>query len=197
MSLLQDAPIKRYKLGTAERVFEYYGGVRSHADVRALLEGYRFADASPDLAQELEFLDGKHGDPGIEDWAVLLPQLKRPSDRSWPLVGHHLSVHRRDYWRKPLANAFTGPEDKAIAEAISGRREVANPTSDLVGLQSDRRAVLLVYPITHEPPPEREWVPTMGLTLQFPQNEIPQKIGFAVRSPRHADKPIIDVSESV
>jgi hypothetical protein len=35
----------------------------------------------------------------------------------------------------------------------------------------------------------------MGLTLQFPKNEIPQRIGFAVRSPAKPDEPVVDVTE--
>jgi hypothetical protein len=36
----------------------------------------------------------------------------------------------------------------------------------------------------------------MGLTLQFAPNAIPQRIGFAVRSPANPDEPVVDVSES-
>jgi hypothetical protein len=32
----------------------------------------------------------------------------------------------------------------------------------------------------------------MGLTLQFPANEIPQRIGFVVRSHANPDEPVID-----
>ena len=164
-----------------------------------MLSGYIFADGTPDLSQELEFLDGCYGDPGIEDWAVLLPQLERASERTWRLGGRDLSVHRRGYWLndKPLANAFTGPDTRAIAEVIAGVTEIAEPPADLRSLRSPRRAVLLVYPITHESRNERErnWIATMGLTLQFPANDIAQRIGFAVQSPANPDEPVVDLTE--
>jgi hypothetical protein len=199
VSLLQAGPVVPHALGTTSRMLTAYGGFRSHGDVRAMLDAYTFAGGSDDFRQELEFLDGAYGAPGIDDWVVLLPQLKRPSDRTWRFAGQDLSVHRRGYWRdtKPLASAFTGPEDRTIAEAISCTREIADPTPELAALRAARRAVLLVYPITHEGEDrESEWLPTMGLAIQFPPNDIPQKIGFAVRSPRHADDPVINVSES-
>ncbi|MHB8430070.1 MAG: Z1 domain-containing protein [Acidimicrobiales bacterium] len=196
-TILQGGPTQTYELSHAGGNYSLFGGSRSSAQVRELLGAYVFAERSPDLSQELEFLDGKDGDPAIEDWAVLLPQLERASERTWRFADRDLSVHRRGYWmnEKPLANAFTGPEIRAVGEAIAGVRDVEQPSPDLRSLRSQRRAVLLVYPITHEPPNERDWVPTMGLTLQFPANEIPQRIGFAVRSPADPDEPVVDVTD--
>jgi hypothetical protein len=197
--LLQAGPAKLYELPHAGNLYSFYGGIRSCAEVRELLGRYVFAEGTSDLSQELEFLDGYYGDPGVEDWAVLLPQLERASERTWRLADRDLSVHRRGYWlnEKPLANAFTGPDTRAIAEVIAGVRNVAEVPADLMPLRSLRRAVLLVYPITHESRNERErnWIATMGLTLQFPANDIPQRIGFAVRSPTKPDEPVVDLTE--
>jgi hypothetical protein len=198
VKLLQVGPRNLYELAYAGGSLMAYGGIRSFGHVREMLGSYVFAEGSHDLGQELEFLDGKYGDPAVDDWAVLLPQLQRASERTWRVGERDLSVHRRGYWmnEKPLANAFTGPDFKAIAEVIAGVRDVEDASADLRSLRSSRRAVLLVYPITHEPPNERNWVPTMGLTLQFAPNAIPQRIGFAVRSPANPDEPVVDVSES-
>jgi hypothetical protein len=197
--LLQAGATDAYELSDTGDPITFYGGIRSNADVRELLNVYVFADLSPDLSREIEFIDAGYGDPAIDDWAVLLPQLARTSERSWRFADRDLSVHRRRYWmnEKPLANAFTGPDVRAIVEAIAVVRDVERPSADLRSLRSPRRAVLLVYPITHEQPNERErdWTPTMGLTLQFPSNEIPQRIGFAVRSASNPDEPVVDVSE--
>jgi len=197
--LLQAGSTAFYKLGETGHPVTFYGGVRPNALVRELLGAYIFADGSPDLSREIEFLDGRYGDPGIDDWAVLLPQLERATERSWRFADRDLSVHRRGYWmnEKPLANAFTGPDIRAVAEAVAGIKDVEHPSGALRSLRSDRRAVLLVYPITHEPPNERDWIPTMGLTLQFPSNQIPQRIGFAVRSPANPDEPVVDVNQRV
>lgn len=192
--LLRSGPMDRLVLQDEAGEVAAYGGVRSSEVVRQALDGYRFADGGRDFAAELDFLDGGHGDPGIDDWAVLLPQLRRATQRTWTHDGLELSVHRRGYWMqaKPLANAFTGPDDKRVAEALTACRPVTAPSPDLTALISERRAVLLVYPITHEPPDEVDWVPTFGLTLQLPENEIPRRITFAVRNPNEADEPVID-----
>ncbi len=191
-TILRAGPMETYKLAHAGGSLTCFGGIRSCGHVRELLGAYVFAEGSPDLSQELEFLDGKYGDPAIDDWAVLLPQLERASERTWRFGDRDLSVHLRGYWEKPLANAFTGPDTRAIGEAIVGVRHVEHPLTTLKAMQSPRRAVLFVYPITHETLNERDWIPTMGLTLQFPANEIPQRIGFVVRSHANPDEPVID-----
>lgn len=190
--LLTSATFDRHVLTNAGVTVEALGGVRAREAVRALLGAYAFADRSNDFAPELEFIDGKVGDPCIDDWAVLLPQLKQATEQTWPIATFQASVHRRAYWAKPLVNAFMGPTDKLIAESIVGLRDLQRPSSDLLALRSDRRACLLVYPMRHEID-ERGWVPTMGLTLVFPNNQIPRRISFAVRSPKERDQPIIDV----
>jgi hypothetical protein len=193
-NILRAGRVNRLVLGHGSGELTAVGGIRSSDTVRLLLDRYQFADGGRDLAAELEFLDGGHGDPNIDDWAVLLPQLRRATQRTWIHDGLELSVHRRGYWlnTKPLANAFTGPEDKAVAETIAGCPGVQSPSPDLGVLVSQHRAVLLIYPITHEPPDEVDWSPTMGLTLQFPVNNIARRIAFAVRSPSEADEPIVD-----
>lgn len=108
-------------------------GVRPADQVRKLLGVYAFAEGMPDLAAELEFIDGKLGDPSIRDWAIVLPQLSRATDRTWRVAGHDVSMHRRGYWQdvKPLVNAFMGPIDKAIAESIVGLRPLDSASPDL------------------------------------------------------------------
>lgn len=193
--LLEDGVLARVRLRNGPHKVEACAGVRSFDQVRQVLGRYSFANASNDFAEELEFVDGKLGDPSIVDWAVVLPQLARATERTWRVAGHDLSVHRRGYWQdmKPLVNAFMGPVDKAIAECIVGVRVLDKPSDELLALRSPTRACLMVYPIHHGEALDGGWLPTMGLTIIFPENQIPRRIGFAVRSPARADQPVIEV----
>jgi hypothetical protein len=194
-ALLEAGDLKRVALETGPAKVGALAGIRRAGEVRAVLGAYAFANGSPDLAQELEFIDGKHGDPRIDDWAVVLPQQSRATELTWTVAGHSASIHRRGYWQdvKPLVNAYMGPVDKAIAESIVGLRGLDGASADLLTLASPTRGCLAVYPINHGDPVDRNWVPTMGLTLVFPDNDIPRRIGFAVRSPEERDQPVIDV----
>lgn len=178
-----------------------FGGVRTTDEVRRFLEDYHFAEANTGFAQELEFLDGDWGDPEIESWAVLLPQLNSASERTWTFDEADLSVHRRGYWlqQKPLVNAYMGPPWRRVAEAITGVAAVDDPSAALSDLSVPKRAVMYVFPITHEGGGERDhhWIPTMGLTLLFPENHIRGRIGFAARVEAHPDEPVVDVDGSI
>lgn len=173
-----------------------FGGVFDTGTIRAVLGGYRWADRSPDLALELEFLDGKHGAPQIDDWLVALPQLKNPSKRSWVLDDVELSAHRRSYWQDtpPLLNAYAGADDRAVAEVVTGKRTATQLSADLAELAAPRRAVMLVYPITHDNLATKHWTPTIGFSLLFPSNSVPQLIGFTVKKKAQSDVPIVDAT---
>lgn len=192
--LLEAGPLAMREFRNGAASVRAFAGVRSADQVRNLLGAYAFADRMPDLAAELEFIDGKLGDPSIHDWAVVLPQQSRATERTWRVAGHDVSVHRRGYWQdvKPLVNAFMGPIDKAIAESIVGVRPLDSASPDLEALRSDTRAALVVYPIHHGDSDKGGSIPTMGLTLVFPENAIPRRIGFAVRRPEAGDEPIVD-----
>jgi len=192
--LLETGPLDLRDLRNGAAAVRALVGVRSAESVRNLLGSYAFADGMPDLAPELEFLDGKLGDPGIRDWAVVLPQQVKATEQTWRVAGFDASIHRRAYWQdmKPLVNAYMGPIDKAIAEAIVGVRPLDSPSADLEVLRSTNRAALVVYPI-HHGDGDKGATPTMGLTLVFPDNDIPRRIGFAVRRPEAGDEPIVDV----
>jgi hypothetical protein len=194
--LLEAGPTAMHRLTHAAGTLTAFGGVRSCTQVRHLLGSYLFADASGDFQLELEFIDGRFGEPEIDDWAVLLPQLERTTERTWRFDKTDLSVHHRSYWMngKPLANAFTGPDVRILGEVIAGVTDVEQPSADLSALLSPRRAVLFVYPITHEERNDQEWIPTMGLTLQFPVNGIARQIGFSVSRPASPDDPVVDIA---
>lgn len=184
--------LTKHECAIERRSLTLFGAVVPSVPVRELLASYRWADNGPDLQRELEFLDGEVGDPGIDSWQVLLPQLQNPGT-TWKVGDKKLSVHFRSYWNDepPLVNAYVGSDERAVAEAITGRRPRSGRGID--ELVAPRRGVLMVYPITHEKNPGADWVPTMGISLLFPRNHLTRQIGFAVQRPGEPNAPIVDV----
>jgi len=195
--LLTEVGLTSWQLAASSRRITAFGSVLPLAPVRQALVSYRWADGLRDLQHEIEFLDGRHGDPEIDDWVVILPQLTRTTtEREWSVAERVLSVHRRGYWNgtPPLVNAYAGPDDRALAEMITGKREAGRTTADLDTLTRPRRGVILIYPLPHEPPAERSWVPTIGFSLLFPSNSIPRQIGFTVARSALAGEPVVDAT---
>jgi hypothetical protein len=194
--LFEEVGLDEFNLISGARHMSAYGVVASASQVSAVLHEYLWADGLRDLQQELEFLDGKYGDPQIDEWLILLPQLSKVTERTWDVNARSASVHRRSYWNQtaPLVNAYAGPDDRALAEMITGKRKSEELCQDLRDLKAARRAVMLVYPITHEPPLEAGWLPTMGFSLLFPTNDIARQIGFEVVRSSKSGEPVIDAS---
>jgi hypothetical protein len=168
-------------------------GLASMEATLALLEHYRWHERRKLLAAELEFLSGDQGDPEIDDWAVVLPQLQRSGSKAkWSLGGLKLSVHFRNRFEATnLVNAYAGPEDRKVAAVLSGAGNTDYLNAALDALRIPRRGVLLLYPIAHVTHVTRDWVPTMGFTLVFPPNSIRRQIGFVVKNPQHPDEPVV------
>ncbi|MGK2955392.1 MAG: Z1 domain-containing protein [Solirubrobacterales bacterium] len=174
-----------------------FGTVVPNEAMVDLLRAYEWANGEPDLAEELEFLAGRYGDPAIDDWLVMLPQLKASTvPWTWPVGGFDATVHQRTYYRgeRPLLNALVGKEDRAVAETITGKRETgASDRGDALRLRQNRRAVALVYPIADEVSQPGDKEPVVGLQALFPPNGIERRIAFAVQSPSQSDEPVVDL----
>jgi hypothetical protein len=166
-------------------------GLAPADSIFSLLERYRWYERRKLLVPELEFLSGRKGDPEIEDWALIVPQL-HSSEAHWEVAGQRLSVHlRRRASSTNLVNAYSGPEDRRVAAAIVGTAGSDNTIGALARLRREHRGVLLVYPITHSEKVNKEWVPTMGFTIVFPPNHIKRQVSFVVKNPEQPDEPIV------
>lgn len=161
--------------------------------VEDFLRSYRWLDDRGILAPELEFLSGKGGEPCVDDWIIVVPQLQQGAfGLSWSVSDHPLTVHSRK--RNPdtrLVNAYAGPDDRRVAATLAGVYESVGVSHELAALSGKRHAVLLVYPIVHGRSQHRDWVPTMGITLMFPRNQIRRQIGFVVKDNARADEPVV------
>lgn len=193
--LLEPLELASRELVVDESVVQAYVASATRSEVEGFLRSYRWLDDRKILAPELEFLAGKEGDPCVDEWVVVLPQLQQGAfGLTWSVSGHDLTVHSRK--RNPdtrLVNAYAGPDDRRIASALTGVYDSLGVDHDVRSLGGDRRAVLLVYPIAHTRTQPRDWVPTIGITLMFPKNGIRRQIGFVVKDSAHADEPVVPI----
>lgn len=196
--LLESYGVTDYSWTIDTRAASGFGAVVTAAEMNAVLKTYIWANGEQDLAEELGFLSGLYGDPAIDDWLVMLPQLKSSSvPWTWPVGPYKASIHQRTYYRgeRPLLNALVGKEDRAFAETITGKRAMIDDDGgDVAGLRHARRAVALIYPIADEPGQAAGSDPVVGLQALFPANQIERRIAFAVQSPTHSGEPVVDVN---
>jgi hypothetical protein len=168
--------------------------VVAQAELIQTLEKYRWLDGRRLLAAEIEFLQGKHGDPEIDDWVILAPQLGAGgAGVAWDVADTEFSVHLRNRNENTkLVNAYAGPEDRKVAAVIAGTDRDSQATSkELQALCQPRRAVLLLYPIAHKKQPAAPWKPTMGFTMVLPPNRLRKQIGFSVKNPDKPDSVVV------
>lgn len=119
-------------------------GVAEHDHLLSALEQLRWSDTThfePDLAFLTEIRDS------VDDWIILMPQLRIGANRLLPGLGAS-SVFYRQRSRDPLFQAISDPKHRHAACRIAGI-PVDRPYVDSVasGLFAERRGALIIYPI--------------------------------------------------
>jgi hypothetical protein len=80
---------------------------------------------------------------------------------------------------------------------IGGMRQglsaVASANENVERFRAPGRGVILFYPVTHRDPIDPTDTPTMGFSLLFPYNEIPNTIVFGVADPSQPEALVVDV----
>lgn len=186
----------------AKRSAPGYAGLADHATVTDVLSKYRWAEpnASSLLKLELEFLQGEHGDPEIDDWLVYLPQVK--SKRlPWQVAGRTFSaVERSRVDNTGRFKAFTEPRHRLVAEVMTGMLEKSGlPKGSPVGAKAEalaadaRRGALVVYPTYPFAKDEPDWpeIPAIGFAFLPPTNSLPHRVIFGARDKGRASEPVI------
>lgn len=162
------------------------GGLASHTELLDVLTAYRWAepDTSSLMTVELDFLQGKYGDPGIDDWVVYLPQVK--STRvPWQTAGRTFSaVERSRIGINGRFKVFSEPRHRLVAAVLAGvSAGVGKSAASRKFASGARRGAIVVYPtypfLTDEP----DWpeVPAIGFALLPPVNALPRRVTFGVR----------------
>lgn len=155
------------------------------------LERYVWARDLPrsPLSVELQFLAGRmtFGDPGVEDWAVFLPQLKTDLYKPWVLSdGQRLRTIGRSRVTPTRFGVFAGSNDRKAARAVIDGAEPSGASTDLKALRQSRgRGVMLLYPVWELDGPDRALethYPTLGFELIPPHNDLPTSLGYSRRT---------------
>jgi hypothetical protein len=180
------------------------------------LKGYKWLQKKPPVAfqLQLEYLQGKYGDPSINDWLFLAPQVKNP-EGSIKLLGSNLGVvyrSREGGNDEKRLNTYNDPRHRFFAEFVTGvrlevdanlaklsapvnptdlkPRTLYDPNKDLSDLAKPKRGVFIYYPITEVGGKVVEPV-TTGFTLLFPPNKLVAPITFSVRNPKDPEAPVV------
>ena len=137
------------------------------------------------LDSVLDFLKGHKGNPGIDSWLLLAPQLvNEEPEREWAAEGKKFAIrHRALTGKETRYNVYTEPSHVQAARFLVGLEEGLAGNKWTSRLKAQRQGVLLFYPVLDEDTEAQTAhpVPTMGFALVFPANHIQTKIRWEVR----------------
>ena len=205
--LLADTDLKRSELSVASggkhSKFDAWHGIVSHDRMLEMLDAYRWVEPYGTTLLELEsqFLHGTAiGDPQIEDWLLVMPQLQLRR-KPWQTAGYtFISVERARVGGFGRFKAYTGPNHRKVAEIISGNGTVEEANDAVRRLAKSRgRAVLLLYPVFQRADEnlEQSEIPTMGFAFISPPNDLPRRAEFTVKRPDLEEQLVVDRQDTL
>lgn len=170
-----------YKAEGKRQSFEAWCGSTTTTAMLDFLKGYVWEGGGNVLANEIEYLEGKEGDPELDRWVVIAPLTKGEKD-SWP------SKKDRDIPSFPVRmrtrvgrrfKVFSEPQHVDFANFLARiDRDTINPVSKNISKWDQARtAVMLFYPVRDD---ADDFV-TMGFALHFPPNQLAKQISWTVR----------------
>lgn len=209
-AMLSDSRIALEKLTAVARgslrTLEANTAIFSTAKLLAFLKRYKWFDPRSreasnghPLRLQIEFLEGKAGEHGIEDWLLLGPKVS-PNRGPFRLKGADFDVvYRSRREQEHRFNTYNDPGHRAFAEHICGQRSLAQADDALNALRSGHRGVMIYYPVTEDKgsksakPAKGPF--TVGFTLLFPHNDIKSPLGFTVRMPDRPEEAVVSVDD--
>jgi hypothetical protein len=145
------------------------------------------------LAAQIGFLeDTGDRDPAIDDWLLLAPCITDPRAKL-AIEGVDFDVvYRSRHDDAPNRfNTYNDPIHRQFGEYIAKQTQLEEANSALEELRSDRRAVMIFYPITEVDRGRSKPPYTLGFTLLFPVNNIKSPITFGVVRPDRPEAPVV------
>ena len=193
-SILEAMELEQHEFRLAGSSFTAIAGIASPLAIERIVRSYQWADSHRPLQRHLEFMTGTgRFDPGIRDWTLIAPQLQNPAlGHYWPAAGHQFTIKFRNRVGERV-NVFTEPDHKNVAAAIISLEAVASANENVERFRAPGRGVILFYPVTHRDPIDPTDTPTMGFSLLFPYNQIPNTIVFGVADPSQPEALVVDV----
>jgi hypothetical protein len=156
----------------------------AHAVIK-FLKSYRWMkdDVPASIVRQIEYLEGKAGDPGIAGWRILAFQSAQSFGTPWAAAGQDFNCRKRSRTRTHRFGAYTEPNHRAIAAYladIKDERAVRNANTALAAMRDPSKGVLLFYPVRQETGDPV----SIGFALLFPKNGLQFQLHFSVRDLR-------------
>jgi len=159
---------------------------------------YKWSENKQPLKLLHEFLKGALGDPEIDNWLFLAPQLKEKHNM-WECNGHFYSIYSRQrVSQSGRINTYSDPQHAVIARFLSGVDRGQPTNVDTARLVAPRQGVFLFYPIrapgdeSHKNQAGYETYVTMGFIIYCPNNSLTSQVKFTVRRKDEPDAVIVD-----
>jgi hypothetical protein len=179
--------------------FRAFCGIVGHNRMLDVLDAYRWAEpyGTTLLKLESQFLHGTAiGDPQIDDWLLLLPQLQRSNRKPWQPEGYTFTSVERAKVASGRFKVYTDPGHRVVAEVISGNAAAEENNDEVHELTKPRgRGVVLLYPVfpRADEDLEQSGIPTMGFAFICPRNDLPRQAQFTVIRKDLEDQPVVDL----
>ncbi|MEJ8858636.1 Z1 domain-containing protein [Variovorax robiniae] len=177
--------------------FDALCGIASPDQVLKFLREFRWEGETSPIRWELEHLGGRHGDPGIKDWVIMLPQLRENGKLDtdlWPdpTTGPLSVVRRSRVSEGGRYKVFSEPRHRDAAAWISAVKELSDPVDTLKALRCNSRAVLIIYPVL--PRFDDESPVSIGFGIQFPKSPAPARATWGHRDASRKDQIVVDTT---
>lgn len=178
--------------GSVCKPFAAMAGVVSNAEMLTFLGVFRYGTADSDQRELVlirEFIEGKHGDPKIDDWALIAPTLKDSGKPDWKVPGVGTFKIRKRGRTDARYGVFSEPNHVGAARMIAHLTDGSPSNPFTRKLAHSRRGVMLFYPVLAD---HEKGIPTMGFSLDFPTNNIPKAIRYGVKVPDRPTDVVVD-----
>jgi hypothetical protein len=141
-----------------------------------------------------EFAEGLLGDPEIDTYLLVLPQISEESVGTWEVGKAKYQIVRRsraDDGQAARYGAYSDPKHRRAAYWCANLVEGEARNAETKALQRPRQAVVLIYPCL-DPVRERgNTIPSIGFCVAFPGNSISQEMVFTVQDPSQPDAVVV------
>ncbi|CUT09702.1 Endonuclease [Bradyrhizobium sp.] len=172
-------------------------GVVTPPQMCAFLDKYTWETGKKLLEREVAYLGGKEGDPEIERWLIVAPEMARP-DAYWPEAesGNIPRLPVRE--RSRVGHRFgslSEPNHVKVANYLAniGEGGLSPLSQNFSKLKLTRTAVMLFYIVQDS----SEDFESVLFALQFPNNSIPGKLAWQVRIKAKPGEPVPAVIDRV
>lgn len=185
---LQHRSLAGYDTKGSRQEFAAYVAIAPNNDVIDFIKSYRWENRAQVLQHEIQFLLGAKGDPEIESWIIIAPQLKQSSEY-WPKNKNKnvpkMTVSMRTRIDKRFG-VYSEPVHVNAAKYFAGINVgPLKPTADMRKDRRSKAAVMLFYPVCDS----KDKFVSMGFTMQLPKNHINKQISWVVHRKGAAGKP--------